>query len=84
MRDFSFSVKSGELESARIDKSVFVGFDTPLAPTDIVLSEGTLSWNPVTDGVNGGYIDTETLTYNVYLNGEKINDTPISGCFLDA
>ena len=80
IRDFSFSVKSGELESARIDKSVFVGFDTPLAPTDIVLSEGTLSWNPVTDGVNGGYIDTETLTYNVYLNGEKINDTPISDC----
>ena len=80
IRTFSFSVKSGELESARVEQKLYVGYDIPLAPTDITLTEGTLSWSPVTEGENGGYIDTETLTYNVYLNGEKINEAPVSDC----
>ncbi len=80
IRTFSFSVKSGELESARVEQKMYVGFDTPLAPVDITLTEGTLSWSPVTEGENAGYIDTETLTYNVYLNGEKINDAPVTDC----
>ena len=34
----------------------------------------------MTEGENGGYIDAEALAYNVYLNGERINDAPISDC----
>ena len=80
MRTFSFTVKSGALESAATDRNVYVGFDTPLAPQNIELSEGTLTWDAVTGTVSGGYLDEAALTYNVYLNGEKINSTPITGC----
>lgn len=76
---FAFSAKSGELESAKVESKRYIGFDTPVTPADIELSEGNLTWSAVTEGVNGGYIDTDALTYNVYLNGEKINDAPITG-----
>lgn len=79
IRKFEFSAKQGDLESARVAQKKFVGYDTPLAPTDIELSEGNLTWSAVTEGVNGGYIDTESLTYNIYLNGEKINAAPVKG-----
>lgn len=79
VRNFEFSAKQGDLESARISQKKYVGFDTPVAPADIELSEGNLTWSTVTEGVNGGYIDTESLTYNIYLNGEKINTTPVKG-----
>lgn len=78
-RKFEFSAKQGELESARVAQKKFVGYDTPLAPTDIELEEGNLTWSAVTEGVNGGYIDAESLTYNIYLNGEKINAAPVKG-----
>lgn len=80
LRRFSFTVKSGELESAEVDKSLYVGFDTPLAPQNIELKEGTLTWDAVTGTVNNGYLDAANLTYNVYLNGEKINQSPITEC----
>ena len=80
MRNFSISARTGELESARIEQKAYVGYDIPFAPTDISLAEGTLSWSAVSDGENGGFIDVDALTYNVYLNGEKINDAPVSDC----
>lgn len=48
----------------------FIGFDTPLPPADITLSDaGTqlrLTWNhPGPQGLNGGYVEPE-LKYNVY------------------
>lgn len=80
MRRFSFSVISGELESAQADRSIYVGYDTPLAPGNIELKEGSLTWDVPQGTVNGGYLDMPNLTYNVYLNGEQINDSPITQC----
>lgn len=80
MRNFSFTVTCGELTSASVSRKLYVGYDTPVAPENISLTEGTLTWDPVTQGVNGGYIDSDALTYNIYLNGEKINDSPVTGC----
>lgn len=80
LRSFSVSARSGELESAGAEAKTYVGYDIPLAPTDISLAEGVLTWSPVTEGENGGFIDCDAVTYNVYLNGEKINDAPISEC----
>lgn len=80
IRRFSFTVKSGDLESAEVDQNLYVGFDTPLAPQNIKLTEGTLTWDAVTGTVNNGYLDADNLTYNVYLNGEKINQSPITEC----
>lgn len=52
--------------------SAFVGVDTPLAPQNVKLvnngdNTATMQWSaPATTGVNGGYVDTSALTYNVY------------------
>lgn len=48
----------------------FIGVDKPLPPTNVVLKEigedkVQVTWTPPTMGVNGGYIDTENLTYRV-------------------
>lgn len=54
--------------------SQFIGNDTPMATLLVSLYEVdmklTAQWEPVTEGVNGGYLDLEKLSYNVYLNGE--------------
>lgn len=53
-------------------QTVFIGHDTPTKPENIAfIEEGTvvnLTWNPVTTGVNGGYIDLDALRYNVVRN----------------
>lgn len=49
-------------------KNVWVGADTPEATTaELKYENGNmeLSWLPVTGTVNGGYLDTENLTYKV-------------------
>lgn len=49
----------------------YVGYDTPEAPTDVVLAiddntaKASLSWKAPVKGIHGGYIDTEGLTYNI-------------------
>lgn len=50
--------------------TVFVGADQPVRPTDLVASLGEdglvhLTWTAPTQGENGGWIDTENLTYVV-------------------
>lgn len=75
---FSFTIVSGEFESAEVQKSVYVGFDTPKTPQNLRLETSSLVWDAVTEGVSGGYVDCDALTYNVYLNGEKINESPIA------
>lgn len=80
MRKFSFTVTSGDFESASVERKLYIGYDTPVTPENITLTEGSITWESVTKGVNGGYIDCDALTYNIYLNGEKINDTPLRDC----
>ena len=51
--------------------SVYVGTDAPAAPQQVALADNldgtaTLSWQAPLQGQNGGYVDTEELTYNVY------------------
>ncbi len=52
----------------KADAEMFIGVDTPVTPNltaDISGSEITLRWSPVTESVNGGYIDLPNLTYRV-------------------
>ncbi len=75
----------------RAKAKIFAGNDTPKAPTP-TLTRGdktfTISWAPVTASVNGGYIDTERLTYNVtrlpdnVLVGENITTTSFTDTVL--
>ena len=57
----------------------YIGNDTPLAPTNVVLSDNQVTWAaPGAIGVYGGYVDVNALTYNVYINNVKQNTTPIT------
>lgn len=55
-------------ESKKIE--VYVGLDTPVAPTNIQTSQTensiTLTWNAVTTGSHGGYVKPTDILYNVY------------------
>ena len=53
--------------------NVWIGYDVPLAPTNVKLTPTQVTWDAVTEGAHGGYIDTESLYYSVYLNGEEID-----------
>lgn len=50
-------------------KSVFIGTDVPAAVTELTLENkkgnAFISWIAPTEGKNGGYLDTENLTYTI-------------------
>ncbi|MGN1245721.1 MAG: choice-of-anchor J domain-containing protein [Muribaculaceae bacterium] len=56
-------------ESPRVRKELFIGFGTPCAPANVALSQESnvlsLKWDAVNDAVDGGYVDTENVTYNI-------------------
>lgn len=81
MHTASFYVTDADgLSSAKVSCSRFFGYDTPLAPANVTLNATGVKWDAVIAGVNGGYVDTDAITYNVYINGEQINDSPVSAC----
>ncbi len=55
-----------------VQESVFVGYDIPDVVTDLRIkgnatnSAGTLSWEAPLRGINGGHINTASLTYTIY------------------
>lgn len=58
--------KQGEKAETR----VYVGWDTPVAVSELEVSDASgapvVTWTAPVSGVNGGYINAEELTYNVY------------------
>lgn len=73
-----FKIDGKNIEGHPVYKEVFVGYDTPAAPKNIVLTETSVTWDAVgAVGANGGYVDINDVTYNVYLNGVLQNETPI-------
>lgn len=52
-----------------INKRMFVGYDTPNCVSDLVLvndnDKMTVTWKAPETGINGGYIDTENITYDI-------------------
>lgn len=71
---FTAVAYAGDVEGEKVEyKSIYCGKDTPFAPTDVKLTladdycSATLSWTaPGEVGENGGYVDTENLTYYVF------------------
>ncbi|MCH5223279.1 MAG: fibronectin type III domain-containing protein [Muribaculaceae bacterium] len=61
--------------SAKTSVRQYLGNDTPTAPKNVTLSSTEITWDAVKTGVNGGYVDVDAMTYNVYLNGEFICNT---------
>lgn len=75
----SVAASVGDLMGPKSTTYIYTGHDHPYAPTELNLENGVLSWKkPVDTGVNQGYLDLSNVTYDVYLNGEKYNDAPIS------
>ncbi|MDE5552581.1 MAG: hypothetical protein K2I91_05200, partial [Muribaculaceae bacterium] len=59
-------------------KIFYTGNDNPLAPTDVKLTDDILSWTaPGNVGANGGYVDTDLLEYDVYIDNVQQNIAPI-------
>ena len=55
---------------------LYIGKDTPVAPTNVELTPSKVTWNAVpggaTAGVHAGYVNAEAIRYNVYLNGKVL------------
>ena len=68
--------------------SAYVGIDVPVAVDDLYISNedgnAKLTWKAPTKGVNGGYVDSETLRYMVTRNDGEVLDSQVKGtAYLD-
>lgn len=70
-------------------KTLFVGHDVPVAPSNVVLEatdmNATLTWDAPTEGKEGGYIDPSTITYDVvrYPGDELVADDITANTFTE-
>lgn len=69
MHLFKVSLINETGEGSPANLRSFIGIDTPAAPTNITVAangnNATISWQPVTIGANGGWIDASAVKYNV-------------------
>lgn len=78
-----FANSEGSGETA--ETTVFVGTDTPSAPSDVILTDcndgrGLVSWTASGEGINGGYVDEANVIYTVIsATGNEIIKTGIKG-----
>lgn len=63
---FGIVASAGDNRGFSLSHSAYIGQDTPLPPANVVLTEKSLTWDPVTEGINGGYVDKDGMTYIVY------------------
>lgn len=59
-------------EGPSVSRRLWVGNDTPKSPENVTLTETGITWDAVSEGVNGGLVDTDALTYTVYMDGKEI------------
>lgn len=70
---------NGELASPARTIQFYTGFDAPRAPANVALKGTELSWEkPGKVGKHDGFVDVDDITYNVYLDGKKQNDAPLT------
>ncbi len=74
-RTFSVIATKDGLKSAAAVDHRWIGSDTPLAPTEAVLTTTKVSWTAPTQSVHGGYVDFDAITYTVKLNGKELGTT---------
>lgn len=57
----------------------YVGHDTPEAPRGVKYASGVISWNAVPGvGVHNGYVDASAITYDVWMDGVRQNEEPLT------
>jgi hypothetical protein len=66
----------GENAGEAATTTLWIGKDAPAAPKNVAATAAngvaTITWDAVTEGVNGGYVDAAAVTYNVTRNGESV------------
>lgn len=72
---FAVMASANGIVSEKAFETAYIGMDTPVAPANVTLTEGGVSWDAVTEGVNGGYIDLANLEYEVKLDGVSVGTT---------
>lgn len=72
---FGITVTSAGHTSPMQLASAYIGQDIPVAPTGVTLTKDELKWNPVTEGVNGGYVDAKAMRYHIYFEGDEVGET---------
>lgn len=75
-----YTVTADNVWSRRTNLAKFVGEDTPVAPTNVKLTETKLTWDPVTVGVKGQDLSGKSITYEVWVD-EKVVGTTSSTSF---
>lgn len=58
----------------------YAGHDIPATPGNVTLTKNGVSWTASGGvGANEGYVDASAVRYNVYINDQKMNSSPVSG-----
>ena len=55
-------------------RRIWIGNDTPLAPTRVSLTKKAVTWEAPTGGIHGGYVDLNALSYEVVIRNIYGND----------
>ncbi len=85
---YSVTIYSGESTSPSAETTTpWIGFDTPLPPASVSVSEAegqrTVEFEPVTQGVNNGYIDTAELRYIISRNDDVLTTDHKGSPYID-
>lgn len=75
MHTIELGTANGSHSGPSYKTQLYIGKDTPKAPAHVVLKEGNVSWDAVTEGVNDGYLNLAEMYYEVYINDEYVGET---------
>jgi len=83
MHTFAITVGKDNNYSMPVTESKWIGSDFPSAPADVKLTENSASWSAVTTGQHNGYVNLANIKYTVYLNDQKVTETPATSCVIN-
>lgn len=72
---FSFLCEVAGVQGAEISQTLYIGSDIPKAPASVTLEKDNIHWTTVKEGINGGYIEPDNITYEVYVDGKLLETT---------
>lgn len=83
-KTFSVVCANSKGDGLSRDTALWVGYDIPAAPSGVTLTvdgaqRATLSWTAPAAGLNGGYVDTTALSYNITDAAGNTLTTGITG-----
>lgn len=64
---FRMIADANDLNSLPGSHTMFVGYDNPVKPANVTVNGDVVSWDAVTEGVNGGYVNPANIEYKVYF-----------------